>query len=121
MIVTIVTLWLFRVPMRFWGAGGYRHHHRHPIVTIVTRRWGDGPGDGPKHSYRHPTFPLPRADYAGRVAAVTMVTVLCRPLRDTFLAQVLDSDLQRPGDRLGAVPIGPPLALGASRGPGLTH
>jgi hypothetical protein len=43
MIVTIVTLWLFRVPMRFWGDGGYRHHHRHPIVTIVTRRWGDGP------------------------------------------------------------------------------
>jgi hypothetical protein len=36
MIVTIVTLWLFRVPMRFWGDGGYRHHHRHPIVT---RRW----------------------------------------------------------------------------------
>src|SRR5215208_811556 len=28
----------------------------------------------------------------------------------------------RPGDRLGAVPIGPPLALAASRGPGLmTH
>src|SRR5215212_6044380 len=26
-----------------------------------------------------------------------------------------------PGDRLGAVPIGPPLALAASRGPGLTH
>jgi hypothetical protein len=28
---------------------------------------------------------------------------------------------RRPGDRLGAVPIGPPLALAASRGPGLTH
>jgi hypothetical protein len=25
---------------------------------------------------------------------------------------------RRPGDRLGAVPIGPPLALAASRGPG---
>jgi hypothetical protein len=30
-------------------------------------------------------------------------------------------DGRRPGDRLGAVPIGPPLALAASRGPGLTH
>jgi hypothetical protein len=28
---------------------------------------------------------------------------------------------RRPGDRLGAVPVGPPLALAASRGPGLTH
>jgi hypothetical protein len=28
---------------------------------------------------------------------------------------------RRPGDRLGAVPIGPPLALAASRGPGLSH
>src|SRR5215207_9484087 len=28
---------------------------------------------------------------------------------------------RRPGDRLGAVPIGPPLALAARRGPGLTH
>src|SRR5215216_7797391 len=28
-------------------------------------------------------------------------------------------DGRRPGDRLGAVPIGPPLALAASRGPGL--
>jgi hypothetical protein len=28
---------------------------------------------------------------------------------------------RRPGDRLGAVPIGPPLALAASHGPGLTH
>jgi hypothetical protein len=28
---------------------------------------------------------------------------------------------RRPDDRLGAVPIGPPLALAASRGPGLTH
>ena len=30
-------------------------------------------------------------------------------------------DGRRPGDRLGTVPIGPPLALVASRGPGLTH
>jgi hypothetical protein len=43
MIVTIVTLWLFRVPMRFWGDGGYRHHHRHPIVTRRWWRWGGGP------------------------------------------------------------------------------
>ena len=28
---------------------------------------------------------------------------------------------RRPGDRLGAVPIGPSLALAASRGPGLSH
>src|SRR5918999_1287838 len=28
---------------------------------------------------------------------------------------------RRPGDRWGAVPIGPPLALAASHGPGLTH
>src|SRR5215208_6735025 len=28
---------------------------------------------------------------------------------------------RRPGDRLGAVPIGPPLALAARCGPGLTH
>jgi hypothetical protein len=28
---------------------------------------------------------------------------------------------RRPSDRLGAVPIGPPLALAARRGPGLTH
>src|SRR5215217_6391863 len=28
---------------------------------------------------------------------------------------------RRPGDRLGAVPISPPLALAASRGPGLTY
>jgi hypothetical protein len=28
---------------------------------------------------------------------------------------------RRPSDRLGTVPIGPPLALVARRGPGLTH
>ena len=28
---------------------------------------------------------------------------------------------RRPGDRLGTVPIGPPLALAARSGPGLTH
>src|SRR5215207_5677563 len=28
---------------------------------------------------------------------------------------------RRPGDRLGAVPVGPPLALAARCGPGLTH
>src|SRR5215218_7492008 len=28
---------------------------------------------------------------------------------------------RRPGDRLGAVPVGPPLALAASHGPGLTR
>jgi hypothetical protein len=83
-----------------------------------------------------PSFATAKRSYPSRGIATTLlherlpwVTILLYPTasergvhaRCALLGTRSAGGGRRPGDRLGAVPIGQPLALAASRGPGLTH
>ena len=112
-----------------WGTLGWRP----PLSTKVSAGWpcGIGPGLSAIRAAAAARESYPRAycyNVVTRVPTVGNDSVVSDSKREkgvqpryALLGTRSAGGGRRPGDRLGALPIGPPLALAASRGPGLTQ